>query len=178
VKKTLLAQGLLHDFLYREGKKLHVFFKTLIFYEIVVLGLCENCERFVKTEMLFFHLTFMVKYLRMKNTMNYKDYTGTIEFSEKEMEFYGRVVGMRTSITYRGASAEELVTSFHNAIDTYIETSEANGQEPDKPFKGSFNVRVSPQIHKECVEYATNHDISLNTLVNMALRQFLVAMKR
>jgi len=114
----------------------------------------------------------------MKNTMLYKEYTGTIEFSEEEMEFYGRVVALRTPITFKGATAEELCENFHKAIDTYIETCRANGKDPEKPFKGTFNVRVSPEIHRESVEYAVNHEVSLNTVVNMALRQFLVSAKR
>ena len=41
-------------------------------------------------------------------------------------------------------------------------------------YKGSFNVRIPPELHKQAVIFATTHGISLNNFVENALRASLV----
>ena len=109
----------------------------------------------------------------MKNTMNYKDYTGTIEFNEKEKNLSGKVIGADVKISYAGNSVQGLIDDFHNKVDNYLKLCSKNNVEPERSFKGSFNVRISPYMHKKAAEYAMEHDISLNTFVNQAIRSFL-----
>jgi len=42
-----------------------------------------------------------------------------------------------------------LRASFEAAIDDYLALCEEKGIEPDKPFKGSFNVRIGSQLHRQ-----------------------------
>lgn len=105
--------------------------------------------------------------------MMYKEYSGTIEFSEEEMRFYGMVTGIRTKIFFHGNTADELYTAFTQAVDSYMEECNAKGILPEKPCMGTFNVRIPSSTHKDCVEYAANHDLSLNAVVNMALKRYL-----
>lgn len=109
----------------------------------------------------------------MKNQINYKEYTGTVDFDEKRAVFNGKVIGTKTSLTYSGTSADELIGNFRSTIDIYLKNCKQKGIEPEHPFKGNFNVRISPYVHKKAAEYALDHDISLNTLVNQAIRCFL-----
>ncbi len=109
----------------------------------------------------------------MKNTMNYKDYTGTIEFNEKEKNLSGKVIGADVKISYAGNCVQSLIDDFHNKVDNYLKLCAKNNVEPKRSFKGSFNVRISPYMHKKAAEYAMEHDISLNTFVNQAIRSFL-----
>ena len=48
----------------------------------------------------------------MKNTMEYRGYIGSVEFSEEDSLFYGKVQGIRSLISYEGTSADELVDDF------------------------------------------------------------------
>lgn len=48
----------------------------------------------------------------MNNTMEYKGYVGSVEFSEEDGLFYGKVMGIRALISYEGATAAELVSGF------------------------------------------------------------------
>ena len=41
-------------------------------------------------------------------------------------------------------------------------------------FKGTFNIRISPQLHKNAAIYAAEHKISLNSVVETALAGFMV----
>ena len=93
----------------------------------------------------------------MSNTMEYKNYVGSVEFSEEDACFFGKVMGIRALISYEGTTATELINDFHGAVDDYLALCEAEGKEPEKAYKGSFNVRVSPELHKQAVVYAASH---------------------
>ena len=110
----------------------------------------------------------------MNNTMEYKGYVGSVEFSEEDGLFYGKVMGIRALISYEGTTAHELVDDFHGAVEYYLALCEAEGKEPEKAYKGSFNVRISPELHKQAAIFATTHGISLNSFVENALRTSLV----
>lgn len=56
----------------------------------------------------------------MENTMNYKGYVGSIEFSEADGIFFGKVQGIRSLISYEGSNAKELEDEFHGAVDDYL----------------------------------------------------------
>ena len=98
----------------------------------------------------------------MNNTIQYKGYVGSVEFSEEDGIFYGKVMGIRSLISYEGESAKELLDDFHGAIDDYLETCKAEGKQPEIAFKGSFNIRLSPDLHKKLFIYTTAHQISMN----------------
>ena len=68
----------------------------------------------------------------MKNIISYKDYTGTVNFSEEDMVFYGKVVGITDSISFEGDMVESLVEDFHDAVDEYLEFCRENGKEPQQ----------------------------------------------
>ena len=109
----------------------------------------------------------------MKNTMEYKGYVGSVEFSEADSIFFGKVMGIRSLISYEGTNAKELVDNFHGSIDEYLELCEVQGKVPEKAYKGSFNVRVSPELHRRAALCATAHEMTLNNLVENAIRKFL-----
>lgn len=105
----------------------------------------------------------------MSSTMEYKGYIGSVEFSEEDGIFYGKVTGIRALVSYDGENARELVEDFHAAVDDYLALCEANGTEPEKAYKGSFNVRISPELHKRAVIAAMSEQISLNSFVEHAI---------
>lgn len=82
----------------------------------------------------------------MNNTFEYKGYIGSIEFSEEDALFFGKVMGIRSLISYEGENADELISDFHSAVDDYLAVCEAEGREPEKAYKGSFNIRISPEL--------------------------------
>ena len=111
----------------------------------------------------------------MNNTMEYKGYVGSVEFSEEDALFYGKVLGIRALISYEGNNAAELVADFHGAVDDYLELCAQTGTEPEKAYKGSFNVRISPELHKQAVIAAMSHNMSLNSFVETSIQQALHA---
>lgn len=109
----------------------------------------------------------------MNNTIEYKGYVGSIEFSEADGLFYGKVMGIRPLISYEGTNANELIGDFHAAVDEYLALCEEEGVEPEVAYKGSFNVRISSELHKQAVIYAASHRMSLNSFVETAIRSKL-----
>ncbi len=113
----------------------------------------------------------------MNNTMSYKGYIGSVEFSEPDSVFYGKVMGIRALISYEGETAKELVEDFHGAVDDYLALCEEEGKEPEKAYKGSFNVRISPELHRSAAIFAASHHISLNSFVENAMSDELAGQK-
>lgn len=113
----------------------------------------------------------------MNNIMKYKDYVGTVEFSEEDHCFFGSVLGIRSLISYEGTDARSLVENFHDAVDSYLELCEEKGETPEKAYKGTFNVRVPAELHREAVLYGISHDMSLNKVVEKALRHMVDSKK-
>ena len=105
------------------------------------------------------------------NYLHYKNYAGSVEFSEEDSVFHGKVAGIKSLISFEGDSVNALIEDFHNAVDEYIEFCAETGKQPEKPFKGSFNVRIGTDLHRKAALAATARGISLNSLVEEAIRQ-------
>ncbi|MDR2934554.1 MAG: type II toxin-antitoxin system HicB family antitoxin [Candidatus Adiutrix sp.] len=107
----------------------------------------------------------------MNGHLNYKGYAGSIEFSEDDAVFHGKVTGLKSLITFEGASVADLTADFHNAVNEYLAFCAETGKQPEKPFKGSFNVRIKADLHRRAAQAASARGISLNALVEDAIRQ-------
>ena len=105
----------------------------------------------------------------MSHYMNYKDYIGTVEYSSEDDCLYGKVLGVKGLMSYEGQSIKELKEDFHHAVDEYLDLCKQTGKTPQKSFKGSFNVRVTPELHRMATIKADEKNVSLNTFVAMAL---------
>ncbi len=68
----------------------------------------------------------------MENLLYYKGFTGSLEFSEADRIYHGRVQGIESLISYEGKSTEGLEKDFHDAVDDYLELCESRGTEPEK----------------------------------------------
>lgn len=107
----------------------------------------------------------------MNNTMEYRGYIGSVEFSEADALFFGKVMGVRALISYEGENARELVADFHGAVDGYLELCAREGIEPERAYKGSFNIRISPELHKKAAIAAAARQMSLNSFVERSIEQ-------
>ena len=92
-----------------------------------------------------------------------------MEFSESDGVFFGKVQGIRSLISYEGTSVEGLLQDFRNAVDSYLDLCKRNEIEPEQPFKGSFNVRISPELHKNAALCARKNKMSLNAFVERSI---------
>jgi len=107
----------------------------------------------------------------MNNTMTYKGYVGSVEIDDYSKLFCGKVLGISDLILFEGQNYEELVQDFHDGVDDYLEICRAENEEPEKPFKGTFNVRIQPDLHRMAAVKAIENHVSLNAFVESAIRQ-------
>lgn len=107
----------------------------------------------------------------MNNILSYKGYTGSVEYSEEDEIFYGKIEFITDSVLYEGSSVEELKRNFQESVDDYIEACSEIGKEPQKPFKGRILTRINPELHKKAALIALQKRISLNKFVEKAIRR-------
>lgn len=109
----------------------------------------------------------------MKSLMTYKDYHAKIEYDDDARVFHGRVLGIKDVINFEGDCVEELSKAFEDSITDYLAFCRERGEEPEKPFSGKFEVRISPKLHEQLYERAAEEGISINKLVNKVLKDEL-----
>lgn len=107
----------------------------------------------------------------MSNLLSYKNYNGTVEYSKEDDCLFGKVVGIKSLLSYEGNSIQELEQDFKNVIDEYIKDCEERGIQPEQPYKGTFNIRISPELHRSIAVYAIEHGKSLNAAVEEAIEK-------
>ena len=105
----------------------------------------------------------------MANTIEYKGYIGSIEYSAEDKCFFGKLEMIDDLVTFEADNAQELEDNFHTAVDDYLETCRSLGREPQKVYKGVFNVRIEPELHKKVYQEALKAGVSLNSYVRQAL---------
>ena len=109
----------------------------------------------------------------MKNYFEYKGYIGTVSLSEEDECFFGTIQGINDLVTFEGDTVSELKQSFEEAVDDYLEFCKENDLEPEKAYKGQFNVRVNPELHKALAREAAIKGRSLNYIVEDALETYV-----
>ena len=102
--------------------------------------------------------------------MNYKGFIGAVEYDDSARIFFGEVINARTVITFQGSTVDELEKEFHASVDDYLEWCKEDGIEPEKPYSGKFNVRLTPLFHSQVAIAAKKLDISLNSFVEKSLK--------
>jgi predicted HicB family RNase H-like nuclease len=55
------------------------------------------------------------------------------------------------------------------SINDYIAWCTEEGVEPEKPYSGKFNLRLSPELHREIAIRAKRLNISINSFVEKAI---------
>jgi predicted HicB family RNase H-like nuclease len=110
----------------------------------------------------------------MSDFLEYKGYSGTIEYSAADNVLHGKILGIRSLLSYEGNSLDSLRNDFEDMIDDYLQTCVEDGIEPEKPYKGCFNVRVSPELHRALALYSTSVGQSLNYTVEEAIKHHVM----
>ena len=105
--------------------------------------------------------------------MEYKGYIGIVEFDSEAKIFHGDVINTRDVITFQGTSVNEIEIAFTDSVEDYINWCKAEGVEPEKPYSGKFNLRLSPELHREVAVTAKKLNLSINNFVEKALKDEL-----
>ena len=105
-----------------------------------------------------------------QNTMRYKGYVGSIQYSAEDGCFIGDVLGIRDMISFEGESVSELRTDFENAVDHYLASCRERGIEPGKPRGGQLTLTLPFELEVCLEQTAEETGKSTKALVLDALK--------
>lgn len=105
------------------------------------------------------------------NTMTHKGYTARVEFDERDNIFVGRVLGLRTMISFHGETVAGLRAAFKAAVEAFLQDSKERGIRPEKPASGKLMLRVPPKIHGAALVAAQAAGKSLNQWATEVLEE-------
>ena len=105
------------------------------------------------------------------STMTFKGYTARLEYDERDNLFVGRVLGLRSIISFEGSSVDQLRLAFEVAINDYLAECQEQGVTPEKPASGKLLLRLAPELHGQAMVAAKAAGKSLNQWVAEVLHR-------
>jgi predicted HicB family RNase H-like nuclease len=136
----------------------------------------KNLESIVKNPIPANYGLILRVFFRHWGMMEYKGYLGTVEYDADAKLFHGDIINTRDVITFQGTTVEEIDTAFRDSIEDYLAWCKEDGVEPEKPYSGKFNVRLSPELHKEIAIRAKKLKMSINGFVEKAISDEIAIM--
>lgn len=106
----------------------------------------------------------------MSDKLEYKGFQGSVEYSSEDRLFFGKVLFIDSLLMYHGTSVDEIELAFKDTIDSYLTHCKKAGKLPNKPYSGSFNIRIGPDLHRNAVQMAYKNSIKLNEYVKNAIQ--------
>lgn len=103
------------------------------------------------------------------NVLEFRGFKGAVEFSADDGLLVGRILDVEALVAFSAETAAEISAAFHEAVDEYLADCERRSVEPEKPYSGSFNVRVKSDLHRRAAREARSSNESLNALVARAI---------
>lgn len=111
--------------------------------------------------------------MNKKSILEYKGYHTTIEFDTETFVLRGKIEGINDFINFESDNPKMIEQEFHAAVDDYLEFCQEIGKEPDKEYKGTFNIRIHPDLHKRVALLALKNGESLNSTVEKAIQAYI-----
>ena len=105
----------------------------------------------------------------MKDFMQHSGYFGSVHFDDEDLFFHGKIEFIRASVSYEATTAKGLKKAFIDAVDDYLDLCSKEDIEPEKPFKGSLNVRLGPDLHRQIAIAAEQQNMSINRFISQTL---------
>ncbi len=110
------------------------------------------------------------------NTLKYKDYIGSVDFSEADNVFFGKIEGIGALVNYEGESVVGLKNAFKEAVDDYIDFCQDEGIVPEKSFTGKMDLELSPDLQMNVTAMAKKAGMSINAFIRSVLERHVAAM--
>ncbi len=109
----------------------------------------------------------------MKDVLHYKDFIGSVHFSAEDECFIGRIESIEDLVSFEGRDVGDLKKAFREAVADYINLCRSAGKPLHKSYKGSFNVRMTADLHKKAARKSAMLGISLNQVVQRVVEKYV-----
>jgi predicted HicB family RNase H-like nuclease len=70
-----------------------------------------------------------------KSTIQYKDFIGSVHYSDEDGVFFGKIEGVYDLITFEGTTVAEIKEAFKEAVEDYIDICNQTGKPLQKSHK-------------------------------------------
>jgi len=108
-----------------------------------------------------------------KDYLEYKGFVATVHFSTEDEVFFGKIEGIPDLVSFEGNSVKELKKAFEQAVKDYVQFCKEHSKPIMKSLKGSFNIRINPEVHRQAYNASLAKGISLNQFVQKAIEKEL-----
>lgn len=108
-----------------------------------------------------------------ENIMEYKGYHTIVRYVPESNSLRGVIEGINDFVDFECMDLKSVEKEFHKAVDDYLSMCEELGKQPEKEFKGTFNVRIQPELHKQLYIEALKEGESLNKMVEKSILSFI-----
>lgn len=109
----------------------------------------------------------------MSNVLEYKGYHTVVNYDSKDNMMHGIIEGIADYVDFETDDLSKVEDEFRKAVDDYLDFCEEVGKNPEKEYKGSFSIRISPVLHRKLVLEASKSGKSLNATVEQVLSKVL-----
>lgn len=109
----------------------------------------------------------------MNEILSHNGYSGSVEVSLEDGCLHGKILFIEDIITYEGGNVEELKNSFIEAVDRYLAYCDETGRPANKPYSGTFNVRIGQELHRKAAQEAFCRGVKLNDFVAQCIKSGL-----
>src|SRR5205814_10332669 len=110
----------------------------------------------------------------MKNDLlKYKGFIGSVQFSAEDDLFWGKIIGIKDSVTFEGSAVAALKKDFKEAVEDYIDLCKRQNKPVQKSMTGNFNIRINPELHQIASYAAAVKGLSLNKYVQEAIQNYV-----
>ena len=108
-----------------------------------------------------------------ENVLEYKGYHTSVRYNAETGVLRGIIEGINDYVDFQTDDLKEVKNEFYRAVDDYLVFCAEVGKEPEKEYKGTFNVRIKPELHKKLALRALENGESLNSSVEKAISIYL-----
>ena len=102
-------------------------------------------------------------------TISYKGYQASVEFEDGML--FVKVLHIDDLLVAQCDKASDAQGALEELVEAYLEDCQEAGREPTKPFKGSFQVRLTPELHRRAAQAAAEEKLTLNAWVTDAVKE-------
>ncbi|MGI8761467.1 MAG: type II toxin-antitoxin system HicB family antitoxin [Jatrophihabitantaceae bacterium] len=97
-------------------------------------------------------------------------YTYRVSWSTEDGEFVATCLEL-SSLSWLASTQVKALGGIRKLVDDVVADMAGNGEDvplplADRPFSGRFNIRISPDLHRELAVKAADHHMSLNRFVS------------
>ncbi len=114
----------------------------------------------------------------MNDFFEYKGYYGSISFSDPDNVLYGKVLGIRSLVSYEGETIKSLKEDFEGAVEDYLELCEERNMTPEKSTFTPQSLHLSPNLQSEVQVYSQSKGTTMQEVVEQAVEYYMELLKK